>query len=461
MSNIAPDKINVLWFLPTHGDSRYLGTQEGGRAVDLPYLRQIAQAADSLGYYGVLLPTGRSCEDSWVVASALAPATERLRFLVAVRPGLQSPTLAARMTATLDRISNGRLLINVVTGGDPVENGGDGIFLDHAERYEVTEEFLQIYTALLRGEVVEHVAKHFRISDGRLLFPPVQTPYPPLYFGGSSEAGNRVAAKTIDKYLTWGEPPAAVAAKIATIRALAAEQGRQVSFGIRLHVIVRETREKAWDAANDLISRLDDETIASAQSVFSRMDSVGQARMSKLHGGRRDRLEVSPDLWAGVGLVRGGAGRVRPLWATRKRWPNASKNIARSASTASSCPDTRIWRKPIASAKWCFRDSRSPTLFAPPARPVTWGRSARPSRGIIAPRCGRPSPDPPWQPLLPCQRWRSSVAALPEPPSPIIWRGGRPRPSRFSFSIHVPMLDRAWPTPPSIPLTASMFRQAG
>ena len=308
MAAPVPDKINVLWFLPTHGDSRYLGTQEGGRAVDLPYLRQVAQAADSLGYYGVLLPTGRSCEDSWVVASALAPVTERLRFLVAVRPGLQSPTLAARMTATLDRISNGRLLINVVTGGDPVENGGDGIFQSHAERYEVTEEFLGIYRALLRGEVVEHEGKHFRISDGRLLFPPVQTPYPPLYFGGSSDAGSRIAARMVDKYLTWGEPPADVAAKIANIRALARAEGREVSFGIRLHVIVRETREEAWAEADRLISRLDDDTIASAQSVFARMDSVGQQRMSNLHGGRRDRLEISPDLWAGVGLVRGGAG---------------------------------------------------------------------------------------------------------------------------------------------------------
>lgn len=308
MAAPVPEKINVLWFLPTHGDSRYLGTQEGGRAVDLPYLRQVAQAADSLGYYGVLLPTGRSCEDSWVVASALAPVTERLRFLVAVRPGLQSPTLAARMTATLDRISNGRLLINVVTGGDPVENGGDGIFQSHAERYEVTEEFLGIYRALLRGEVVEHEGKHFRISDGRLLFPPVQTPYPPLYFGGSSDAGSRIAARMVDKYLTWGEPPADVAGKIANIRALARAEGREVSFGIRLHVIVRETREEAWAEADRLISRLDDDTIASAQSVFARMDSVGQQRMSNLHGGRRDRLEISPDLWAGVGLVRGGAG---------------------------------------------------------------------------------------------------------------------------------------------------------
>ena len=304
----VPDKINVLWFLPTHGDSRYLGTSEGGRAVDLPYLKQVAQAADQLGYYGVLLPTGRSCEDSWVVASALVPLTERLRFLVAVRPGLQSPTLAARMTATLDRISNGRLLINVVTGGDPVENKGDGIFLSHSERYEVTREFLEIYKAVLAGETVAYKGKHFEIEDGRLLFPPVQTPHPPLYFGGSSDAANQVAAEQIDKYLTWGEPPAQVAEKLDVIRRLADAEGRDVSFGIRLHVIVRETNAKAWEAAEELISRLDDQTIADAQKVFARMDSVGQSRMSSLHGGRRDKLEVSPNLWAGVGLVRGGAG---------------------------------------------------------------------------------------------------------------------------------------------------------
>ena len=308
MSTAIPDRIKVLWFLPTHGDSRYLGTSEGGRAVDLPYLTQVAKAADAIGYYGALLPTGRSCEDSWVVASALAPLTQRLRFLVAVRPGLQSPTLAARMTSTLDRISGGRLLINVVTGGDPVENKGDGIFLSHDERYEVTREFLDIYKAVLGGETVGFEGKHLRIEDGRLLFPPVQTPHPPLYFGGSSEAANAVAAEQIDKYLTWGEPPADVAAKVAHVRGLAEKAGRQVSFGIRLHVIVRETNEEAWADADRLISRLDDRTIGEAQKVFARMDSVGQSRMSRLHGGRRDKLEISPNLWAGVGLVRGGAG---------------------------------------------------------------------------------------------------------------------------------------------------------
>jgi alkanesulfonate monooxygenase len=212
------------------------------------------------------------------------------------------------MTATLDRISNGRLLINVVTGGDPVENKGDGIFLSHDDRYAVTREFLAVYSDLLAGKTVNFDGRHIRIEDGRLLFQPLQSPRPPLYFGGSSDAGIDVAVDAVDKYLTWGEPPAEVAEKIARVKAAADRRGRKLSFGIRLHVIVRETSAEAWSAADDLIRHVSDETIASAQKIFSRMDSVGQQRMQQLHGGRRDKLEISPNLWAGVGLVRGGAG---------------------------------------------------------------------------------------------------------------------------------------------------------
>jgi alkanesulfonate monooxygenase len=136
----------------------------------------------------------------------------------------------------------------------------------------------------------------------------VQAGGPPLYFGGSSAEAIDVAAKQIDKYLTWGEPPAQVAEKIAIVRDRAEAVGRQVTFGIRLHVIVRETAAEAWAAADRLISHVDDATIEAAQKIFSRMDSAGQQRMSALHQGRRDKLEVSPNLWAGVGLVRGGAG---------------------------------------------------------------------------------------------------------------------------------------------------------
>lgn len=308
--------MNVFWFIPTHGDSRYLGTAEGAREVSHDYLKQVAVAADTLGYEGVLIPTGRSCEDPWVVAASLLPVTKNLKFLVAVRPGLHQPSLAARMAATFDRLSGGRLLINLVTGGDQAELEGDGVYLDHAQRYEQSAEFIRIWREILArshdGESFDYEGKHLSVKGARLLYPPVQQPYPPVYFGGSSPAAHDLAAEQVDAYLTWGEPPAEVAKKVADVRARAAKHGRSVKFGIRLHVIVRETEDEAWRAAESLISRLDDDTVIRAQAAFSRMDSEGQRRMAALHAGGKKRsradLEISPNLWAGVGLVRGGAG---------------------------------------------------------------------------------------------------------------------------------------------------------
>ena len=304
--------LNVFWFIPTHGDSRYLGTTTGARPVNYDYMRQVAVAADTLGYDGVLLPTGRSCEDAWVTASSLISATQRLKFLVAIRPGLSSPGLSVRMASTFDRLSKGRLLINVVTGGDQAELEADGLFADHEARYEVSSEFLKIWRATMAGEGgdagFDFDGKHLKVKGAKTLYPAVQKPYPPLYFGGSSAPAHDLAAEQVDVYLTWGEPPAAVAEKIADLRARAAKHGRSLRFGIRLHVIVRETNEAAWKAAEELISYVDDDVIARAQAAFGKMDSEGQRRMAALHGGKRDKLEVAPNLWAGVGLVRGGAG---------------------------------------------------------------------------------------------------------------------------------------------------------
>jgi alkanesulfonate monooxygenase len=300
--------MQLLWFIPTHGDGHYLASSIGGRTTKFPYLKQIAQAVDSLGFAGALLPTGRSCEDAWVLASALASVTEQMRFLVAVRPGLMSPGLAARMAATFDRVSNGRLLINVVTGGDPVELAGDGVHLSHDDRYHLTDEFLTVWRKIAAGETADFQGDHLDVRGGKLIFPTVQKPYPPLWFGGSSTIAQEIAAKHVDVYLTWGEPPAQVAEKIAAVRRRAEAQGRTLRFGIRMHVIVRETESEAWDAANRLIRYVDEAAIATAQKAYSRMDSEGQRRMSQLHYGSREALEISPNLWAGVGLVRGGAG---------------------------------------------------------------------------------------------------------------------------------------------------------
>ncbi|MFZ2989593.1 FMNH2-dependent alkanesulfonate monooxygenase [Ideonella sp.] len=310
--------MKILWFIPTHGDTRYLGTSKGARVADFNYFKQVAVAADTLGYEGVLIPTGRSCEDPWTVATSLIDATRQLKFLVALRPGLITPSQYARIAATFDRLSGGRLLINLVTGGDQAELEGDGQFLPHGQRYEQATEFLQLWRDILTkshtGEPHDFDGKHLQVKGARLLYPPLQRPYPPLFFGGSSPEAHELAAQQLDTYLTWGEPPAAVAAKVADVRQRAAQYGRTLKFGIRLHVIVRETEEAAWAAAAELVSHLDPATVARAQQTFAKMDSVGQRRMAELHKGHynpdnvREGLEVSPNLWAGVGLVRGGAG---------------------------------------------------------------------------------------------------------------------------------------------------------
>lgn len=300
--------MDVLWFIPTHGDTRFLGTQISRRVTSQDYLESMARTIDALGFTGALLPTGQGCEDSWVVASSLVAVTKRMKFLIAIRPGSLSPTLAARMAATLDRLSGGRLLLNIITGGDPVELAGDGTFLSHDERYEVTDEFLTIWRQLFTGEPVTFKGKHLAIEGGQLVMPPAQLPYPPLYFGGSSPAALQVAAKHIDLYLTLGEPPHMIKEKFDRVRELAAKEGRTIRLGVRLHIFVRDTAEEAWAAANSVIRHASPEAIAASQKMLARFDSVGQARTQSLHGGSAANLEVSPNLWMGVGLINKGVG---------------------------------------------------------------------------------------------------------------------------------------------------------
>ncbi|GAA1911781.1 LLM class flavin-dependent oxidoreductase [Streptomyces durmitorensis] len=303
------------WFLPTNGDSRHIvggghgvptGAAGGDRPATLAYLTQVARTAEQLGFEGALTPTGAWCEDAWLTTAMLVQSTERLKFLVAFRPGLVTPTLAAQMAATYQRHSGGRLLLNIVTGGEDHEQRAYGDFLGKDERYARCDEFLHIVRSLWRGETVDFRGDHERVEQARLARLPA--PVPPVYFGGSSKAAGPVAARHSDVYLTWGEPPAQVAEKIAWIRTLARAEGREVRFGIRLHVIARDTAEEAWAQANRLLSGTDPSVISEVQQGLARSGSEGQKRMLALHGGNTDRLEIYPNLWAGIGLLRGGAG---------------------------------------------------------------------------------------------------------------------------------------------------------
>jgi alkanesulfonate monooxygenase len=306
------------WFLPTNGDSRTdlsLGNAvgaagsrvvEGGaeRVPSIGYMGQIARSAEQLGFTGALTPTSSWCEDAWVMTAGLSQVTERFKFLVAFRPGLMSPTLAAQMAATYQRISGGRLLLNVVTGGDDVEQQRFGDHLDKQARYARAGEFLHVVRALWTGEPVDFDGEHYQVRGARI----IPATWPDIYLGGSSDPAMDVAAAYADVYLTWGEPPGDVTQKLDRVRERAKLAGRELRFGIRLHVITRDTSEQAWAQAQRLLDGLDPAAIERAQAVQRASQSEGQRRMAALHGGRTDALEVSRNLWAGVGLVRGGAG---------------------------------------------------------------------------------------------------------------------------------------------------------
>lgn len=303
------------WYLPTSGDGRDVvgwvhaapGTddpREVGRPPTLDYLAQVARAADSLGFEAALTPVGTWCEDPWIATSALIGSTRRLSFIVALRPDAATPTLVAQMAATFQRMSGGRLHLNLVVGSDEEEQHRFGDWVEHDDRYARAAEFMTVLRSAWSGTPTDLDGRFYRVAGATVAEAP--RPRPRLFMGGASPAALATAAQHADVFLCWGEPPAAVGERITEVRDRAA--GRDLEFGIRLHVIARPSSDEAWAEADRLLQGIDPEAIAVAQQKFARSTSVGQARMSALHGGRTDDLEIAPNLWAGFGLVRRHAG---------------------------------------------------------------------------------------------------------------------------------------------------------
>ena len=323
MESLVPGspRVKVHWFLPTGGDSRdVLPTSPDAhrRAPSHEYLAQISGACDQLGFDAVLTPAGTACEDSWITTASLIPVTRRLRFLVAFRPGLLNPTLAAQMSSTYQRMSGGRLLINIVIGAEDAELARFGDFASKDERYERAGEFLSILRGAWGDEPVDLKGHHYRVKQATTRIAP--DPVPEIYFGGASPAAEAVAAQHVDVYLAWGETPDMIGERLDRMRQRAAEadrgEDRPLRFGIRFHVISRDTSEAAWAEAGRLLSGIDPEAVATARAEFEATKSEGQRRMAQMSATTTGELlpddpralEVYPNLWSGVGLVRGGAG---------------------------------------------------------------------------------------------------------------------------------------------------------
>lgn len=300
--------IEMNWFLPTGGDSRDVLSDADtvARAPSVSYMSQIAQACEGLGFNALLTPCGTGCEDAWIATAALLSVTTRLKFLVAFRPALLSPTLAAQMASTYQRMSGGRLLVNIVTGAEQAELSRFGISEDKETRYERTSEFIKIMRGAWSGEEFSYSGKFFDVTNATTR--DVPQPVPPIYFGGASDSAEKVAAENVDLYLAWGETPDMVKERIERVRALAAQAGRTIRFGIRFHAITRRTDDEAWVVADSILASMTPEAIELARQDFLKTQSVGQRRQFELHGGDLSKLEIYPNVWSGIGLVRGGVG---------------------------------------------------------------------------------------------------------------------------------------------------------
>ncbi|MEK7247806.1 MAG: LLM class flavin-dependent oxidoreductase [Chloroflexota bacterium] len=302
----GPPLIDFGWFLPSMGDAEIIGPPT--REATLDYLIDVARTAEDAGFNFALIPVGTTCQDAWLVAGMVGARTERLKFLVAMRPGFIAPTLAAKMSNTLDQALKGRVLINVVTGGFPIELAADGDFLDHDERYGRTQEFMQVVRkAWTGGKAWNHEGKYYKVEGGNVFPRPYQQPHPPFYFGGASDAAKKVGAEDTDVYLLWGETVEMVRERIEDMKVRAAAVGRTLSFGLRIHVISRQTDEEARAAAEHLVSEIPDRFQEMVDKHHARGESEGEKRQRELVAASDDGW-LTDHLWSGIGKARLGVG---------------------------------------------------------------------------------------------------------------------------------------------------------
>ena len=300
----ATDDLDLLWFCQLAADGEFLGAGPHRRPT-LPYLASLVETAAEMGFSSLLTATNFHAEhDAWTASIATLAQTRGAGLLVAVRPGMFHPAIFAKMAASAASLFPGRLRLNIVTGSNPAENAMYGDAETHDTRYARTHEFVRVMQRLWTEPVVDHQGTFYQLSGA--LLEPKPSPAIPIYVGGHSAPAQQLAAELADVYLVWGDTMPGLTARLASMRAAEAAAGRTVRYGLRVHVIVRETEAEAWQAAERLISRVDPAVRAAFLASAGSADSEGQQRQRALSSG--PSLVVEDNLWAGVGLARTGVG---------------------------------------------------------------------------------------------------------------------------------------------------------
>jgi alkanesulfonate monooxygenase len=304
MTSTAGGPVEISWFAALCDDDyEVLGVPDPALTSSFEHCADIVAEAERWGFDNILLPSGYALGiDPLAFAAAVAPSTERIRLLVAVRGGEQWPPQLARQLATLDHLLEGRLTVNVISSDLPGES------IDAGTRYGRTLEVMGILRMILDGKRVDHVGLHFDVHVDPPRLGPVSGRCPPLYFGGLSEPARNVAAQAADVYLLWPDTEPEVAALLSDMRSRAADYGRTLRFGYRAHVVVRSSEEEARAAARHLLSALDSADGAAIRSRSLDADSSGVARQAELRDDADADGYVEPYLWTGIGRARSGCG---------------------------------------------------------------------------------------------------------------------------------------------------------
>ena len=298
-------RLEFGWFLPTSGDTESYGRSAQEVPASPEMFERVVTAAEAAGFEYMLVPVQTVCWEAWITSAMMIGRSKSIKLLVAARPGYINPVLMAKMIATFDQLSGGRISINLIAGQSEKENVGEGIPWPKETRYDMMEEEVTILKAIWAAKgPVDFDGKFYKLSRAQIRPYPLQQPWPKFYLGGGSERAAELSAKHSDVHLFWGDTYERIAANMRDIRARAGKHGRAgaIGFGMRLQIVCRESEDEAWEAARGLVEGVSDKHKAMIKTHFA--TSVANQRMQQL--GASDLIE--PHLWTGLTKVRPGAG---------------------------------------------------------------------------------------------------------------------------------------------------------
>ncbi|HEY2663529.1 MAG TPA: LLM class flavin-dependent oxidoreductase [Candidatus Binataceae bacterium] len=286
-----------------------------GPVIDRDYVRRFAQAHEQGDFDRVLIGYFSGAPEGFVVASYAAFVTERLGLMLAHRPGFVAPTLAAAKLATLDHFSAGRMAVHIITGGDDGDQAREGDFLAHDERYARTDEYVDAIRKIWTSEKpVDHEGRYYRFKGHFATVRPIQKPYLPIYFGGSSNAAIEVAGRHADVYALWGEPLSEAADTIAKVRAAAARHGRAVRFSLSTRPILAATEKQAWERAGAILDRI--HAIRGQAMLGAPKRAPQNAGSQRLLAAAANGEVLDKRLWTPVAAATGARGNTTALVGT-------------------------------------------------------------------------------------------------------------------------------------------------